>query len=262
MLLLVGCGRAPAPPEAAPASRAGTLTRLTQRYWQGPAIPWQAALIEVLATDRLSPAEGERLLDELRLLVFAREKYNFRLGRLDQVLGDRFRRVARGPGDMDEDVLLAGLPAVIARWEALAPSAGPLVPYPPEIVLPHDQLGTEHHRPWDPRPGQDPGPAELLRILEGLDPTPEEAAALLPDLREIERQVRDVRQAWLGLTALGTTRARLDRVLRRARELPDDGGTASTAFDQAMGYIFARWDEAPERLKEHLPPATPPAPAG
>lgn len=255
MLLLVGCGAptaSPEPPRPTPA-RSGTLTRLTQRYWQGAAIPWQAALIEVLTTDRLSPPERERLLDELRLLVFAREKYNFRVGRLDKVLGDRFRRAARGPGDMDEDVLLAGLPAVIARWERLAPGPGPLLPYPPELVLPHDELGTEHHRPWDPRPGQDPGPAELLHILERLEPTPREAAALLPDLREIERQVRDVRQAWLGLTALGTTRARVEQVQRKARELPDNGLTASAAFDLAMGYIFQRWDEAPERLREHLP---------
>lgn len=251
LLLLTACSRAPeAPP---PPAASGPLTRLTQRSWQGPTVPWQAALVEVLTTTPLTPEERDRLLDAMRLYVFAREKYYFRLGRLDRLLGERFRRVPRAPGALDEDVFLDGLPPVLARLEERAPSPAPLVPYPAELVLPHGMLNTPHERPWDPRPGKDPAPAELLQILQTLDPTPEEAAALLPEIREIGVQVRDLRQAWLALTALGTAKGRAERVVARAKELPDTGATAEASFDRAMGYVFDHWDEAPERLREHLP---------
>lgn len=225
-------------------------TRRLTRHEPKDRLVWRRALV-ACAVDpadplRLTPAERERLLSSLTDYVYARERLFFQQGRLHELLGPAWRRLPPEPGwalVAPEDLAVEEFPGLVRvlRRKSSAPPAP--VPYPPNLVEPHDSLGKHHPRPWDPGDAGELTLEELLSLVraEAGDLPPRQVPAMVAVVTELEVESKRMRRFWLEMAGLARTRERLETVRRVARGLPRDDESLDP-LDPAMGYLFRNWD--------------------
>lgn len=231
LLLATACGAPPAPEP--PAARPGPLTTRTRAHWSGDSLPWRSAAVDLLIDPAnplgLSAEETDRVGDHFRAYIDGEDHLGFRLGQLYGLLRPRWpaRDEGHQPALAPEEQFLAD--AAEARRTLQRQADGQRrepAPYPdfhqgqtppPGGVIPPLDLATPAWEAAIPPERQltvsQVGEA-VRRAAPGLDA--ETSARVLAELREAERQVRRMRDAWLGVTVILGRGDRPQRVVDRA----------------------------------------------